>query len=333
MTKAGEGRRLLMPPEQVAPPRAPVLSRRACLLAAAGAAIPAIARADDYALRPVHLVVPYEAGGGVDLVGRLVGERLSVALGQPVVIDNKPGAGSNIGASFVAHGAPDGYTLLMASPANAINVTLYNKMQYDTVRDLTPVVLVGEVPSVLIVNPAVPAKTLAEFVALAKAKPGTLTFGSGGNGASEHLAGALFAAQAGITMQHIPYRGGSAATNDLIGGQISSIIINQLAVLPFIKSGQVRALAVASRQRSPALPDVPTFAESRLPGVRDLRVVGPHGPVRHAAADRRTAERHRERRPRDSRIQATLAGHGRPAGRRFARPVRLVPRPGDQALG
>ena len=242
------------------------VSRRACLLAAAGSLMPLAAWAEGYPVRPIHLVVPYEAGGGVDLVARLIGDRLGAALGQAVVIDNKPGAGSNIGAGFVARAAADGYTLLMASPANAINVTLYKKMPYDTVRDLVPIVLIGQVPSVLIVNADLPVKTLADFIALAKAKPGVLTFGSGGNGASEHLAGALFMSQAGVAMQHIPYRGGSAAVNDLIGGQISSVIINSLAVLPFIKSGQVRALAVASKQRSPALPEVPTFAEAGLPG-------------------------------------------------------------------
>ncbi len=230
------------------------------------AACAGLASADAaYPAHPIRLVVPYAAGGGVDLVARLLAEQVGGRLGQPIVVENRPGAGSNVGANAVAKSAPDGYTLLMASPANAINVTLYKNMPYDTVRDLVPVALVGEVPSVLIVNPQVKATTLAEFVALAKAEPGRLTFGSGGNGASEHLAGALFRSQAGIDLQHVPYRGGSAAINDLIGGQISSIIINQLAVLPFIKAGRVRALAVAGRERSPELPDVPTFVESGYP--------------------------------------------------------------------
>jgi len=221
--------------------------------------------AQSFPSKPIHLIVPYAAGGGVDVVARLVAEQLGRRLGQTVIVENKAGAGSNIGAAYVAKSAPDGYTLLMASPANAINVTLYDHMPYDTVRDLTPVVLVGEVPSVLVVNQDLKAKTLAEFLALAKAEPGKITFGSGGSGASEHLAGALLMLQAGVVMQHVPYRGGSAAMNDLMGGRISSIIENQLGALPFIKSGQVRALAVAGRQRSPELPDVPTFIESGFP--------------------------------------------------------------------
>ena len=227
--------------------------------------VAADAAAQNYPTHSLRLVVPYAAGGGVDLVARLVAEQIGTRLGQTVIVENRPGAGSNIGANDVAKSAPDGYTLLMASPANAINVTLYKTMPYNTIRDLTPIVLVGEVPSVLIVGPAVKADTLAEFVALAKAQPGKLTFGSGGNGASEHLAGALFDSQARIDMQHIPYRGGSAAINDLIGGQISALIINQIAVLPFIKAGKVRALAVADLQRSPDLPGVPTFAEAGYP--------------------------------------------------------------------
>lgn len=233
------------------------------LLGLCGIADPASAQ--DFPTRPIHLIVPYAPGGGVDSVARLVAEYLGRRLGQNVLVENRPGAGSNIGATYVARSAPDGYTLLMASPANAINVTLYKQMPYDTVRDLAPVVLVGEVPSTLVVNTEVKAKTLAEFIALAKAQPGKITFGSGGNGASEHLAGTLLMAQAGIVMQHVPYRGGSAAMNDLIGGQIASIIENQLGGLPFIKSGQVRALAVTGRQRSPELPDVPTFVESGFP--------------------------------------------------------------------
>lgn len=241
----------------------PVLSHLCAMLLGVAGTGPAAAQ--NYPTRPIHLIVPYAPGGGVDLVARLVAEHLGRRLGQTVIVENKAGGGSNIGANFVAKAAPDGYTLLMASPANAINATLYEHMPYDTVRDLTPVALVGEAPSVLVVNNDLKAKTLAEFIALAKAEPGTLTFGSGGSGASEHLAGALLMLQAGIVMQHVPYRGGSAALTDLMGGRISSIIENQLGVLPFIKAGHVRALAVAGRQRSPELLDVPTFVESGYP--------------------------------------------------------------------
>lgn len=222
--------------------------------------------ADAYPSRPIRMIVPYAVGGGVDIVARTIGQALGERLGQPVVIDNKPGAGSNIGSDAVAKSSPDGYTLLMASPANAVNLSLYKKMPYDTRRDLAPVVLVGSVPSVLIVHPSIPAQTLAEFVALAKAKPGTLNFGSGGNGTSEHLTAEMFKAVAGIDLVHVPYKGGSAALNDLLGGQVSLMFVNQVLALPYIRSGKVRALAVADARRSSVLPDVPTFAEGGYPG-------------------------------------------------------------------
>ena len=234
-------------------------------IAALSLSLTAAAQAQDYPNRPVRMIVPYTAGGGVDVVARLVSAELAKRLGQPIVVENKVGAGSNIGSDAAAKAAPDGYTLLMASPANAINMSLYRKMPYDTVRDLAPVALIGSVPSVLTINPALPAKTIQEFVALAKAKPGTLNYGSGGNGTSEHLAAEMFKAMAAINMVHVPYKGGAAAMTDVIGGQIDAMFSNQLGAMPHIKSGTLRVLGVADASRSPALPNTPTFAESGYP--------------------------------------------------------------------
>ncbi len=229
----------------------------------------AAAFAQSFPDRPVRMVVPYAAGGGVDIVARAVGQELAKRLGQPVLVENRPGAGSNIGSDFVAKAAPDGYTLLMASPANAINITLYKSMPYDTRRDLAPVALVGAVPSVLVAHPALPANTVAELVALAKAKPGGLSYGSGGSGTSEHLAAEMFRSLAGLDMVHVPYKGGANAMTDVIGGQISLMFTNMLGAMPHIRSGKLKALGIADTRRSPSLPEVPTFAEA---GIKDLEV-------------------------------------------------------------
>jgi tripartite-type tricarboxylate transporter receptor subunit TctC len=226
------------------------------------------AAADDYPTHPLALVVPYTPGGGVDTVGRIVAQGLGSKIGQPVVVENKPGAGSNVGSDYVAKAAPDGYTLLLASPATAVNVSLYKRLPFDPARDLRPITLVGKVPSVMIVNNDLPAKTLRDFVALAKKEPGRLNFGSGGNGTSEHLAGEMFKSMAGIDIVHVPYRGGASVMGDLMSGRISTIIINQITALPLIRAGKVRALAVADDKRSAALPDVPTFAEQGYPDYR-----------------------------------------------------------------
>ena len=240
---------------------------------------PATAAAE-YPVRPVSLVVPYASGGGVDTVGRIVAKGLSDELGQPVVVDNNPGAGSNVGSDYVAKSTPDGYTLLLASPATAVNVSLYKHMPFDMAKDLRPVTLIGKVPSVMIVSNNVQASTLKEFVALAKKAPGTLNFGSGGSGASEHLAGEMFKPMAGVDIVHVPYRGGAAAMSDLIAGRISVIIINEITALPLIQSGKVRALALADGKRSPLLPEVPTFAEQGYPNYEVSvwwGVMGPSG--------------------------------------------------------
>lgn len=245
----------------------PGWKRRAVLLAAfsLAAMAPCAHGAPAYPAHSISLIVPYAPGGGVDTVGRIIAQGLSEQLGQSVVVENKSGAGSNLGSAYVAKSAPDGYTLLLASPATAVNVSLYKHMPFDPRKDLRAITLVGEVPSVMIVNKQVPAKNLREFIALAKKEPGKLDFGSGGNGTSEHLAGEMLKATAGINMVHVPYRGGAAAISDLLGGRITTVIINQITALPFIQSGKVRALAVAGSKRSPSLPDVPTFAEQGYP--------------------------------------------------------------------
>lgn len=227
------------------------------------------AYAQSYPNRPLRMIVPYAAGGGVDIVARSVSHELSKRIGQPVVVENRTGAGSNIGSDYVAQAAADGYTLLMASPANAINMSLYKKMPYVTQRDLAPVALVGAVPSVLVANPALGVKTVVDIVALAMAKPGALNYGSGGNGTSEHLAAEMFRAMTNIEVVHVPYKGGANAMADVIGGQISMMFSNLLGVLPHIRNGKLRAIAIADSSRAPALPEVSTFAES---GYKDYEV-------------------------------------------------------------
>jgi tripartite-type tricarboxylate transporter receptor subunit TctC len=223
--------------------------------------------AQEYPTKPIRLVVPFPAGGTTDILAREVGQYLSVSLGQPVVVDNRPGAGGNIGADLVAKSPPDGYALLMGTVGtHAINASLYAKMPYDHVKDFAPVVLVAGVPNVLEVNPAVPVNSVADLIKLAKAKPGQINFASSGNGTSIHLSGELFKTMAGVDMTHVPYKGSAPAIADLIGGQVQVMFDNLPSSLPQIKAGKLRAIAVTSAQRAPALPNVPTIAESGLPG-------------------------------------------------------------------
>jgi tripartite-type tricarboxylate transporter receptor subunit TctC len=219
---------------------------------------------DAYPSKPIRLILPFPPGGGTDILGRLVAERLGARLGQPVVIDNRGGAGGNLGAEAAAHSAPDGYTLLLAATTLAISPSLYKKLAYDPVKDLAPIGLVATVPNVMITHPSVPAKTLQEFIALAKTRPGELNFGSGGNGTSNHLGGELFNMVAGVKLVHIPYKGVNLAMNDAMAGNIQLVVIGIPAAAPQIKSGKLRALAVIAPQRSAALPDVPTVAEAGL---------------------------------------------------------------------
>jgi tripartite-type tricarboxylate transporter receptor subunit TctC len=234
-----------------------------CLFAAA---MSLTAKAADYPARPVHVIVGLTAGSGVDIMARLVGQKLAESMGQPFIIENRPGAGSNIATHFAAQAAPDGYTIFVPTIANAINATLYKNLQFDVLRDFLPVILAATAPNLLIVNPKVPANTVQEFIALAKKQPGKLTIGSSGIGTSPQMTGELFRRRAGIDLLPVPYKGGPEATAALLGGQIDSLFAITSTALPHIAAGRVRALAVTSRARSPLLPNVPTVAESGMPG-------------------------------------------------------------------
>jgi tripartite-type tricarboxylate transporter receptor subunit TctC len=239
----------------------------ACLigfaLTAAGGSGPA--RALDYPTRPVHLIAGYPAGGTVDILARLVGQYLSERLGQQFIIDNRSGAGNNIGTEVVVNAAPDGYTLLLVNPANAINTTLYEKLPFDFIRDIAPVAGIIRVPNVMEINPAVPAKTVGEFIAYAKENPGKVNMASSGNGTSVHVSGELFKMMAGVNLLHVPYRGAAPALTDLMGGQVQVIFDNLPSSIEYIRAGRLRALAVTTSTRSEALPGIPTVAET-VPG-------------------------------------------------------------------
>jgi len=239
------------------------------LLGGALFALPAIAAAQTpaYPTKPIRLVVPFPAGGATDIFAREVAKHLTEAWGQSVVVDNRPGAGGNIGSELVAKAPPDGYTLEMGTVGtHAINASLYSTLPYDHVKDFVPVILVAGVPNVLEVNPAVPVNSVQELIAYAKANPGKLNFASSGSGTSIHLSGELFKVMAGVQMTHVPYKGSAPALQDLIGGQVQLMFDNLPPSLPQIKAGKLRALAVTSATRAPALPDTPTVAESGLPG-------------------------------------------------------------------
>ena len=217
--------------------------------------------------RPIKLVVPFPPGGATDVIGRVIAQELSNVLGQQVVVDNRPGATGNIGADLVAKSPPDGNTLLLgALTSHSINMTLQKGLPYDIERDFVPISIAGVVPLVFVVHPSVQANTLPELIALAKAKPGYLTFASSGNGGPQHLAGELFKRLAGVDMLHVPYKGSGPAMTDLVGGQVLTMIETAPAAMPFIKSGRLRPLAVAATQRTPMLPDLPSAAEAGLPG-------------------------------------------------------------------
>ena len=239
---------------------------RAFLLAALLAA-PGLASAQAWPSKPVHLVVPYAPGGPVDISARLVAAKLQGALGQPVVVENKPGAGGNIGADYVAKSAPDGHTLVMGAIAtHAINPALYPKLPYDPVRDFRHIALVVQVPNVLVLNNDVPARSVRELIDFSRKNPGKLDFASGSTGSTGHLAGELFKQMTGTYMVHIPYKGAAPAVVDLMAGRVHLMFDNLASALPNIKAGKVRALAVTTARRSQFVPELPTLAESGLPG-------------------------------------------------------------------
>ena len=228
-------------------------------------ALPALAQTA-YPDRPIRIVVPTTAGGAADTMTRLIASKVSEAMKVPVVVDNKPGAGNVVGSDAVAKSPPNGYTLLVTYTDHVFNPFLHPSLPYDAVKDFTPVVMIGSVPMLLVVNPAVPAKTVAEFVALAKSKPGQLNYASAGSGSSLHLAGELFKSTAKVDVVHVPYKGTAPAFVDLLGGQVQFMFPTTASAAQYVKDGRLRALAVTTAQRVPTLPDVPTLAESGLPG-------------------------------------------------------------------
>jgi tripartite-type tricarboxylate transporter receptor subunit TctC len=224
------------------------------------------AHAQTYPERPLRLVVPFATGGTSDILARFVAPPLWTALGQPVVVDNRPGAGSNVGNEIVAKAAPDGYTLIMATPALASNQALYGKLNYDPVAGFAPVTLVAEIPIALVVHPSMPVKSVKEFIALAKAQPGKLNFGSSGNGGIGHLVGEMFKSATGVQMVHVPYKGNGPALVDLMSGVLNLTFTDIAGGMPYIKAGKMRPLAIASKRRSAQLPEVPTMVEAGVPG-------------------------------------------------------------------
>lgn len=243
------------------------MKRRTLLLVAALAALPMAAFAQGYPSKPIRFVVPYPPGGPLDTIARLLGQKVSEGVKQPVIVENKPGAGGNIGADFVAKSLADGHTILMGAVAtHAINPTLYAKIPYNPVRDFAPITQVASTPNVLVVNPSVPVSSVAELIAHAKANPGKLDFGSGSTGSAGHLAGELFNSLAGVQMTHIPYKGAAPAMQDLIGGQIHLMFDNLASSLTQVRAGRVKALAVTTAKRSSLAPELPTVAESGLAG-------------------------------------------------------------------
>jgi tripartite-type tricarboxylate transporter receptor subunit TctC len=245
-----------------------LLTRRSFTLAAGVLALlPLAAHAQAFPAKTITIVVPFSAGGTTDILARVVGQYMSKDLGQTVLVDNRAGAGGNIGAQAVARAAPDGYTLLMGTVGtHAINQSLYKKMAFDPIKDFAPLTRVALVPNLLVASPAQPFKNVKEMIAYAKANPGKVTFGSSGNGSSIHLSGELFQHMAGVEMQHVAYRGSAPAITDLLGGQIAVMFDNMPSAIGHVKSGKLRPLAVTTPKRSPALPDVPTIAEAGVPG-------------------------------------------------------------------
>lgn len=241
---------------------------RLLLAAAAAVATPgAFAAAPDYPTKPIRLIVPFAPGGPMDIMSRALGERLTAALHQQVVVDNRGGAGGSIGTEIVAHSAADGYTLLTGHiGTHAINVSLYPRLGYDPVKDFAPISMIATLPLGLFVNAAVPARSVAELVALAKAKPGQINFSSAGSGGATHMAGAMFKAMAGIDIVHVPYKGNAAALADLMAGRVQMMFSNLLTAMPHVKSGKLRALAISTAKRSPQAPNLPTITESGVPG-------------------------------------------------------------------
>jgi tripartite-type tricarboxylate transporter receptor subunit TctC len=257
-------------------------SRRNFLAAAAALIVVSTATAglaQSYPSKPVRVVVPYPPGGSTDIVARVIGEQLSQSMGQRFVADNRPGAGGNIGMQLAAGAEPDGYTVVVGTTAHAINMTLFKDLPYDTVKDFEPIALLTEIPLILVVNPAVEAQSVADLIALAKERPGTLNVASSGNGQSTHLAAEMFNAMAGIKLTHVPYKGSAPAITDVMAGHVQLMFDTVMSALPHVQAGKLRALAVSSAERAPVAPDVPTIAEAALPGYEAIAWNGLFAPA------------------------------------------------------
>jgi tripartite-type tricarboxylate transporter receptor subunit TctC len=244
---------------------------RSTLLACLVSLVPAMASAQSWPTKPVRIVVSFGAGGTADILARMIGERLAPALGQPVVIENRPGAGGHVGAALVARAEPDGYTLLMSgSPTHSVGPHLFKRLSYDPMRDVPPVAMVAVAPNLLVVNSALPVRSLDDLLRLAREKPGQLTYSSAGNGTSGHLAAELLKSMARVDMQHVPYKSGPEAVTGVLSGDVSFIFFTVPAVLPQVEAGKLRALAITSAARSALVPNVPTVAEFGFPGFEAL---------------------------------------------------------------
>ena len=256
--------------------------RGACFAAALALAAPAGAQTA-YPQKPIRLVAPFAPGGGTDILARLVGQKASEMLGQQIIVDNRGGAGGTVGTEIAAKAPPDGYTLILVSASHAINPGLYPKLPYDSVNDFAPITQIATSPGILVVNPSLPVKSVKDLIALARARPGQINYASAGSGTPPHLAGELFKVMANIDMVHVPYKGNAPAFTDVIGGHVSLIFPTMPSAMPFIKSGRLRAVAVTSAKRSPAAPDIPTIAESGLPGYEATSWYGILAPARTPA--------------------------------------------------
>jgi tripartite-type tricarboxylate transporter receptor subunit TctC len=296
------------------------------LVAALAFASPAATLAQAFPSKPIRLIVTYPPGGGADLMARLVAPKMGEALGQAVVVENKPGASGQIGAGEVARAAPDGYTIMLDASSFAVNPSLYSKLPYDPAKAFQPLAVLALYPNMLVVTPSFPPKDVKELVALAKAKPGTVAFASSGNGSAQHLAGELFKQRAGVDMTHIPYKGGGPAMNDVIGGQVPVFFANVASGLAHVKGGKLRAMAVTGAKRASSLPDLPTMAEAGIPGYEVYEwnaIFAPAGTpapvVEKLAAAIAKAMQSPEIRERVATLGGDLAGYGPKEAEKFIR--------------